>query len=122
MQPKRTAVLLWTCFSGLALSACEPKRVVTNLAPPSERLQCVGLSARPKIPAEYTIDWAKVSNARSVAEAVTLAKGEVATYRASVRNREGVIAGYILEIEGRLFACSNNAAWLREWYAKTAEQ
>lgn len=121
MLRPRTALLLWTCFSALALSSCaDTKRIVTNLAPPSERLQCVGLSARPKIPAEYTIDWAKVGAARTVPEAVTVAKGEVGKYVASIRTREGVIAGYILDIEGKLFACSNNAQWLREFYAKTS--
>jgi hypothetical protein len=113
MQPRLTAVALWTCFSALALSACEPKRIVTNLAPPPERLQCVAAGARPKIPAEYVIDWSKVAT-------VAQAQAEHQKYVASIRTREGVIAGYILDVEGKLFACSNNATWLRDWYAKTA--
>jgi hypothetical protein len=38
-------------------------------------------------------------------------------YVATVRSREGAITGYIVRIEGQLFACSNNAQWLREFYA-----
>lgn len=74
--------------------------------------------ARPKVPAEYQIDWATVAAAPTVSVAVDRAKAEVAKLVASVRTREGVVAGYILQIEGQLFACSNNAAWLRDFYSK----
>lgn len=99
--------------AGLA-SCAEPKRIVTNLAPPSERLQCVPAGARPNIPPEYVIDWSRVLS-------VPQAHAEHDTYVRSVRTREGVVAGYIIDTEGKLFACSNNAAWLREWVAATAQ-
>ncbi len=113
MQPSKAAAALWTCFSAIALSSCAEKRVVTNLAPPAERLQCAAAGARPAIPPEFVIDWAHVTS-------VAQAKIEHEGYVRSVRSREGVIAGYILDIEGKLFACSNNAQWLRSWYKQTA--
>lgn len=100
--------------AGLLLSACGEKRVVTNLEPPPERLQCVGVTKRPTIPGEYQIDWSRVTT-------VPQAKAEHDAYVRSVRTREGVIAGYILDVEGKLFACSSNATWLREFYAGTAK-
>lgn len=96
--------------SMLVLSACEPKKVATALKPPPERLQCVPAGERPKVPAEHVIDWPRL---RTLAEA----KAEHDLYVRSVRARELVVANYIVEIEGRLFKCSNDAAWLREWYA-----
>jgi hypothetical protein len=96
----------------LAVSGCEEKRVVKALAPPSERLQCAPAGTRPTIPAEYKIDWSKVTTVQS-------ARSEHDAYVRSVRTREGMVAGYIVTIEGRLFACSNNAAWLREFFAAT---
>jgi hypothetical protein len=113
MRLKLTAAALSMSCS-LALASCgEPKRIVTQLAPPSERLQCVSTGARPIIPPEYAIDWSRVLS-------VPQAHSEHDAYVRSVRTREGVVAGYIVDIEGKLFACSNNAAWLREWYAATA--
>lgn len=111
----RKALALWTCCSAaIALSACEPKRVVTNLAPPAERIDCTfaGAEARPEIPPEHTIDWSRVTT-------VPQAKAETDAYVRSVRTREGIIAGYIVELEGRLFACSSDDQWLRDWYAAT---
>lgn len=101
-------------MSCLALASCgEPKRIVTNLAPPSERLVCVAAGARPTVPGEHVIDWSKV---KTVEQAIV----EHSAYVRSVRTREGLIAGYILNVEGKLFACSNNMIWLREWHASTA--
>lgn len=98
----------------LAVAACQPKHIATNIAPPSERLQCVPAGDRPTIPSEYVIDWSKVTT-------VEQAHSEHDAYVRSVRTREGIIAGYIVQIEGKLFACSNNAAWLRDFYAGTAK-
>jgi len=112
MLHRSKAIALWTCFSAIALASCQQKRVVTNLTPPTERLQCAAAGARPTIPPEYQIDWAHVTS-------VAQAKIEHEGYVRSVRSREGVIAGYILDVEGRLFVCSNNMAWLREWYKGT---
>lgn len=112
---KKPALRLLMCFSAAAtLASCaEPKRIVTNLAPPAARLVCEPAGARPVIPAETVIDWARITT-------VAQAKIEHEGYVRSIRNREGVIAAYILDIEGKLFACSNNAAWLRQWYKDTA--
>jgi hypothetical protein len=116
MRQSKMAAHLLMCCSALALSSCgEPKRVVTALQPPPERLQCAPAGVRPTIPAERRIDWSRVST-------VAQAKIEHEAYVKSVRNREGVIAGYIVQIEGQLFACSNNAAWLRQWYAALPAQ
>ncbi len=102
-----------TCVA-LLLTACEPKRIVTNLAPPQERLQCAPAGERPTIPPEYQIAWDRVLS-------VPQARAEHDAHIRSVRAREGVIALYIVQTEGRLFACSNNAAWLREFYAATSK-
>lgn len=94
----------------LALSACtpEPKRIVEAIPIPPERMDCQPAGTRPSIPPEYVIDWTRVTS-------VPLARAEHDKYVGSVRTREGVVAGYVLEIEGKLFACSNDAAWLRDW-------
>lgn len=113
MQPRKTALPLLMCSLAIATSACEPKRIVTNLPPPAERLQCVGVTGRPTIPGEYKIDWSRVTT-------VAQARSEHEKFVAAIRTREGVIAGYVLEVEGKLFTCSNNAQWLREYYKATS--
>lgn len=113
MRLSKRARARWMCCSALLLASCgEPKRIVTQLKPPPERLQCAPAGERPAIPPEHLIDWQSLST-------LAQARSEHEKYVASVRSREGVIAGYIVKIEGQLFACSNNAAWLREWYAGT---
>lgn len=111
---QQTVNRLLMCCSALLLASCgEPKRIVTNLAPPSERLQCVSAGARPIIPIEHDIDWAAVQTAAQ-------ARSQHDVYVRSIRARESVVAGYIISLEGKLFACSNNATWLRDWYAGTS--
>lgn len=105
----KAAVLLTLC--SLPLAACETNRVAVPLQPPAERMDCVAVRERPAIPAEYVIDWSKVTT-------VPQARAEHETYVRSIRNREGVIVGHIVTIEGALFACSTDAAWLRDFYAK----
>lgn len=109
---RRHIIRLQLTCALIGLAACEPKRIVTNLAPPDERLQCESAGARPTIPPEYAIDWPKVTT-------VPQARAEHDAYVRSIRTREGVIAGYIVQIEGKLFVCANNAAWLREFYKGT---
>lgn len=111
MRQKLKALALSTCCLTLTAASCE-KRIAVALKPPPERLQCVAAGQRPNIPPELVIDWAHVTT-------VAQAKIEHEGYVRSIRQREGVIAGYILEVEGKLFACSNNAIWLREWFAAT---
>lgn len=94
----------------LLLAGCGPKRVAVAITPPPERLACVAAGERPAIPPEHVIDWTKVRT-------VDQARAEHLRYVASIRSREGVIVGYVVRIEGRLFTCSSNAAWLRDFYA-----
>jgi hypothetical protein len=93
-----------------ALSACTEKRIAVSIKPPPERLQCAPAGERPTIPPEHRIDWQRVST-------VAQARSEHDRYVATVRTREGVVAGYVLDTEGKLFLCSNNAAWLRDYFA-----
>ena len=61
------------------------------------------------IPAEYAIDWSKVVT-------VEQAKAEHQAYVAALRSREGVVAGYVVALEGRLFVCSDNLQWWRDYW------
>jgi len=100
---------------GLAVSACgEPKRTVSFIPTPPERLVCERTGTRPTIPAEYVIDWTKVTT-------VAQAHSEFDKYVAVIRNREGVVAAYVLKIEGANFLCWNNAQWRRDWEADLAK-
>lgn len=65
---------------------------------------------RPVIPPEHLIVWAGV---RTVVEA----RAQHDAYVASIRARESLITGYVVVLEGRLFVCSNNAAWIRDFFA-----
>lgn len=107
----RTGPALSTlCFLSLLATGCNrPEVAAVPIKPPVERLQCIAAGDRPAVPSEYAIDWSKVAT-------VDQAKAEHFKFVASVRTREGVIVGHILRIEGQLFACSNNAAWLRDFY------
>lgn len=105
MKPLTMALALSTLFS---VSACEKQRIATALPIPPERMDCQAATGdRPKLPPEYVIDWAKVA---SVGEAKTAHDNFVNV----IRGREKIVATYVLEIEGRLFQCANDAAWLRE--------
>ena len=97
-----------------ALAACEPKRIAVQTRPDlanSERLFCEAVPARPDLPATYAIDWTKV-------QTVEQAKGEHDAYVRSIHARNGVVTAHIVELEGRLFVCSNNAQWWRDYWAK----
>jgi hypothetical protein len=96
--------------AALCLAGCQEKRIAVALKPPPERLQCAPAGERPTIPPEHRIDWQRVST-------VAQARSEHDRYVATVRTREGVVAGYVLDTEGKLFLCSNNAAWLRDYFA-----
>jgi hypothetical protein len=64
---------------------------------------------RPRISAELVVDWDKVVT-------VSEARGQFEAYVRSVRSREAQVAGYIVQIEGQLFACGNNAEWWRDYW------
>ena len=112
MQPKRTALLLSTLC--LATSACHTAHTVDFIATPADRLVCEAAGARPKIPAEYVIDWTKVAS-------VSQAKAEHEKFVAIVRTREGIVAAYILSVEGKLYVCGANMAWRRDWETELAK-
>lgn len=107
------AALLTFC---LAVSACQPrvKRTAEFIPTPPERLVCELAGTRPTIPPEFQIDWTHVAT-------VAQAKIEHDAYVKSVRTREGVVAGYILKVEGNLFVCFNNMQWRQEFEADLAK-
>ncbi len=93
----------------LSLGACETTRIMVPVAPPADRIDCRELDGRPRIPAEHVIDWSRVVT-------VEQAQAEHRAFVTSVRAREGVAAGYIVDLEGTLFACASDDAWLRDLY------
>lgn len=101
------AALSTLCF----LVACNTRHVVQPLPTPPERLVCEGVPAsRPSVPPEYVIDWSRVTS-------VPQARAEHERYVATIRTREGITVGYILDIEGRLFTCHSNVQWRRDFEA-----
>lgn len=113
MQQSRKALALSMLCSALLTSACTEKRVVTALPIPAERMDCQAATGqRPQLNPEYKIDWAKVAS-------VGQAKIEHDRFVSVIRGRENTVANYVLEIEGQLFQCANDAAWVREWNAGT---
>lgn len=101
-------------LSTFCLAACETQRAAVALRPPEDRMDCRALDGRPTIVGEYVIDWSRVTT-------VPQARAEHEAYVRSVRTREGVVAGYIVEVEERLWLCASDAAWLRDFYAGLPE-
>lgn len=109
-QLKTAALLLTSC---LALSACEPKRVVTALPIPPERMDCQDATGqRPTLPPEFQIDWTKIAT-------VDQAHAAFDNFTLVLRGREQTVANYVLTLEGKLFQCAEDARWLREVQAET---
>lgn len=104
------AVLLMSCSVG----ACTEKRIAKAIKTPAARLVCEPAGDRPSIPAEYVIDWTRVTT-------VPQARSEHDAYVRSVRTREGLVAGYIVSIEGKLFVCADNAQWRKDFEAGLPE-
>ena len=95
----------------LAVAGCgDTKRIAEHLPTPPERLICEPAGTRPTLPPEHQIDWSQVRT-------VPAAKIEHDKFVAVLRTREGMVAGYILRLEGKLFVCSNNAQWRRDYEA-----
>lgn len=106
---KQAALLFSTLFF---LASCEPKRVAVPLPIPPERMDCVAIEeGRPAIPPEYVIDWGRVA---SVGEA----RAQHEAYVQRLRLRENQVAGYLVRVEGRVFACADDAAWLRDYTSR----
>lgn len=108
-----TALLL--SMSCLAVSACETTRRTTTALRPDqtnpERFVCEPAGTRPQIPAEYVIDWSRVST-------VPQARAEHEAFVRTLRTREGIVAGYLVQLEGRHFICFNNMQWQRDFYSR----
>ena len=103
------AILSTLCFLPGCKTVPQTEPLRPDLANP-ERMVCEDVpDERPPIPALYEIDWSQV---------VTLAqaRAEHEKYAASVRARSGAVAAYIVTIEGKLFVCSNNAQWWRDYW------
>ena len=97
----------------LVLASCGEKRIVTALPIPPERTDCQAATGkRPTLPPEFVIDWATIAT-------VGQAKAAHDNFVNVIRGREGIVANYVIEVEGMLHACANDAQWLREWSAQT---
>lgn len=103
------------CVPLLALTACKTAHVADFLATPADRLVCEAAGERPKIEPEPVIDWQHIA---------TVAQAKIAhdDFVKVVHAREGVVAAYVLSLEGKLFVCSNNAQWRRDWEAELAKR
>lgn len=114
MKHLATALALSTL--SLAVSSCgEPKRIAEHLPTPPERLICERTGTRPTLPPEHAIDWSKVAT-------VPMAQLEHEKFVAVLRTREGLVAGYVLKLEGALFTCWNNMEWRRQYEADLAKR
>lgn len=102
-------ILSTLCFS----AACSPERVAVGVRPDlanPARLVCEAApDKRPERGEPYAIDWSKIE---------TLAQAEIehGRYVARERERNAVVASYVVEIEGRLFVCASNAQWWRDYW------
>jgi hypothetical protein len=103
----KAAIISTFCLT-LSAASCGEQKVVKALPIPAERIDCVPVAEqRPSLPPEHAIDWAKV---KSVAQA----KAEHEHFKHTVRQRNEIVSHYIVDVETMLFACSNDAQWLRE--------
>lgn len=112
MRRSRLALTLSTfCF--LASScASDPSVVPLNVkAENPDRFICerVDASERPALPPGHEIDWSTIRT-------VEQARREHEAYVASIRDRNGIVAGYIVRLEGVNFTCWNNMQWQRDYY------
>ncbi len=109
MKRKLLVLALSTCC--LAASACTEKRIQVPIPIPDERTDCAeltGADARPIIPPEYVIDWTRVTT-------LGQARSEHDAFVTRLRERERPVALYVVRLEGRVFACADDAAWLRDY-------
>jgi hypothetical protein len=105
------AALLLTSAAMLTAGSCGTKRAVEHLPTPPERLICERAGTRPSLPAEHEIDWAQVRT-------LPQARAEHEKFKTVLRTREGLVAGYILRLEGVNFVCWNNMQWRRDFEAR----
>ena len=113
MRQRLKVAALLTCCLVLSAGACD-KRTTVAIPIPPERIDCAvlgGDEARPKIPAEYEIDWTRVTT-------VQQAHAEHDAFVTRLRARETPVALYIVRLEGQLFACADDAAWVRDYQSR----
>lgn len=109
------AILSTPCF---LLASCQTVPQTDPLRPDlehPERLICVEAGERPALPEAYVIDWSKV-------ETVEQAKAEHEKAVASIYKRNGLVVAYLQTIEGKLFVCSNNMQWWRDYWTGLGER
>jgi hypothetical protein len=90
-------------IAGMNLTGCSLPNV-RIAKPPAEKLTCDALAARPQIPAEYVIDWDAV-------QTVDAARGAHDAFVRTLRTREGLIAGHIVQIQANWFSCWSTVKW-----------
>lgn len=116
MRQMMMAVALLTCC--LAISGCGGQRIQVPIPIPDDKMDCADLErdqdgnpVRPSVPPEYVIDW---SGLTTVGEA----REEHEAFVTRVRERERPVAIYIVELEGRVFACASDDTWLRDYTSR----
>lgn len=111
MQFVKAAILL-TVYSLLAACQQPVIREAVPLRPDldhPDRLVCEGVpQERPAIPPAYVIDWSMVGT-------VEQARAEHENFVRSIIGRNEIVSGYLVLLEGRLFVCSNNAEFWRDY-------
>lgn len=115
---KRRLLALALSTFCLAVSGCGEKRALVPLSIPQDRMDCVELAgdeARPTIPPEYVIDWTRV-------QTVDQARVEHDAFVTRLRERERPVALYVVRLEGRVFACADDAAWLRDFTSRLPDR
>lgn len=99
----------------MALAGCagDPEVVPLNLkARQPDWFTCEGVdpqSDRPTLPPAVTIDWNSLHTVQQAREAHD-------RYVARMVDRNGLVVGYMMLIEGRLFTCANNMQAQRDFY------
>lgn len=118
MKLQLKAAILSTCF--LALSACPGQRVVTHARPDlanPARMACEGVPEnRPDLPAQSEIDWQAVLVPGDAEKTLSGAQAAHTAYVARMIERNGIVASYLVKVEGRLFVCSSNMQWWRDYW------
>ena len=111
MKRKLMVPVLLMCCSALAASCTTTERIARPIIPDADRMDCEVIAERPTIPPEYVIDWTQVTS-------VEMAQTEHDAFVSRLREREGPTAGYIVALEGELFACADDAAFLRGFFQR----
>lgn len=113
-----TAAALWTlCSAG---NCTKEVHSVSALRPDQtdpERFKCELAGTRPTIMPNPTPNWVFIGQATTVADAVERARKEHQSFLDHNRERERIVATYLLMVEDNLFLCFNNMTWQKEFYA-----